>query len=91
MTKKAFAREWLFLLGGLVFGLFIQMPVLIMLAYSQQPKSPAVVLWFDMISELFGGRGLANALELWLVTMAAYLLFQLLRSVKWAIKTTKTS
>jgi hypothetical protein len=59
MTKKAIAREWLYMLGCAFVGLVI------LTQFDQDTKTP----WLDVI--------------------APYVLFQLVRSIGWAITTVK--
>jgi hypothetical protein len=87
-TKRRIAREWLYLLACILFGLTV-MPFLLFLIL--------IVFFFPdqhgTLAEFF--RGFCSALAgkekeafvAWLIAAGPYVLFQLVRSVIWAWKT----
>jgi len=73
MNKKTIAREWLYLLGFII-AAFVVLPLPFMLIFS--PREGASGFY----EALFEGNWIA-----WLIITAPYLLFQLARSVRWAL------
>jgi hypothetical protein len=78
VLKRILAREWLYFVSAIIIG-FVLIPFL--------------------LSALFGPPGLGGFYEelvsdhswgLWLFGLAPYLLFQLVRSIMWAIKTVRS-
>lgn len=74
--KKTLAREWLYLLSGLIVGLVLT-PHLLMAVLNPQKGATA------FYKALFDDREWWIA---WLLALAPYLLFQLVRSIVWAAK-----
>ena len=79
MNRQRLAREWLIGLGALVVGVTVWPVAFRSLFRSQMQLS----LFYEA---LVGGR---ESLTAWLFAAAPYGLVQLIRSVVWAIKTTK--
>jgi len=73
MNKKTVAREWLYFLGFIIAALVV-LPMPLMLILS--PREGASGFY----KALFEGYWIA-----WLIVIAPYLLFQLARSVLWAL------
>jgi hypothetical protein len=83
MNKKRIAREWLYFLGGMVFG-FIVLPVFLSIVFH------LFSLNFGLSSFYFALVEDRPALPLaWLLVLGPYLLFQLVRSVIWAYKSSR--
>jgi hypothetical protein len=74
MNKKIIAREWLYLLGFVVASLVV-LPLPLMLILS--PKEEASGFY----KALFEGVWIT-----WLIVITPYLMFQLVRSVLWALR-----
>jgi len=88
MGDKRLAKEWLLLIGGVFFGLLIFWPMLlIILASNQQSVLDRLKKVFGV---LLGDEGSSNGIAVWLITLAPYLVVQLLRSIVWAIRTVRS-
>jgi hypothetical protein len=85
MNKKRVAKEWLYFLGCLLFGLLV-LPLLMFVLFGTFAHKSITEFFSEFFSALTGGR---DALITWLFVLAPYLLFQLVRSVIWAYKTTR--
>jgi hypothetical protein len=79
VTKNTVAREWLYLLGFIV-GSLVLVPFPVMLILN--PRQGASGFY----RALFDGREWFVA---WLIVIAPYLAFQLVRSVLWAVRTSR--
>lgn len=77
------AREWLYFLAGMSVGLLF-VPLAVFLISGERESVPTFYSGF--FEALLGFRGVA-----WLVTLSPYLLFQLMRSVIWAIRMVKAT
>ena len=88
MNKRRVAKECLLFLGGLAFGLLIQWPIFISML--DPFKNGFVKSYAGMVAWLFGSEGPLAAIFLWVFTLAVYIVFQIGRSVLWALKTTKS-
>lgn len=79
MIRKVVAREWLYLLGFVVAGLVVvPFPAMLIL----NPRLGASGFY----KALFDGREWWVA---WLIVTAPYLVFQLVRSVLWALRASR--
>ena len=76
MIKKIVAREWLYFLGFVVASLVV-LPLPVMLILNPQQGASGFYM------ALFEGREWRIA---WLIVIAPYLVFQLVRSVLWALR-----
>jgi hypothetical protein len=74
MIKKIVAREWLYLLGFVVASLVV-LPLPLMLILGPQKGTSG------FYKALFEGVWIA-----WLIVITPYLIFQLVRSVLWALR-----
>ena len=74
MNKKIVAQEWLYLLGFVVASLVV-LPLPLMLILSPQEGASG------FYKALFEGEWIA-----WLIVITPYLMFQLVRSVLWALR-----
>ena len=83
MIKRRLAREWLYFLGFLLFGLFL-LPALLTLVF---PSRDGFADELGQFYEALGGEG--DAELAWLVVFGPYLLIQLIRSVIWAWKNSR--
>ena len=81
-TKKALAREWLYLLVGLLIGMVASLGM----GLSAFNRSTNPFVLFDILFDP-DERGF---LFTWVFVMSPYLLFQLVRSIRWALKTIKS-
>lgn len=79
-TKKRIAREWLYLLGFLAFSIVVFIPIFIVLRGTYDLAGTYGYHW----EKIFKLDGVA-----WLVTLSPYLLFQLTRSIVWAVRTAR--
>jgi hypothetical protein len=84
MNKKRIAKEWLYFLCGMLVG-FLVLPLIL--------SFPFGYTMGDFYMEIFG-LFLRNHITLpsicaWLVAVSPYLLFQLVRSIIWAYKTSR--
>ncbi len=78
MSGRTLAREWLLLVGSLLFGLGV-LPWLLRIA--SMPINIAV-----FYGALVGGREVLSA---WLLVVSPYAVVQLLRSIAWAIRASR--
>ena len=79
MIKKIVAREWLYFLGFVVAGLVV-LPLPVMLILEPQH---GVSVFYKALFE--GGKEWIA----WLIVIAPYLIFQLVRSVLWALRASR--
>ena len=79
MIKKIVAREWLYFLGFVVAGLVV-LPLPVMLILNPQEGVSA------FYKALFEESQWQIA---WLIVIAPYLVFQLVRSVLWALRVSR--
>ena len=77
MIKKIVAREWLYFLGFVVAG-FVVLPLPVVLIVSPQERVS------EFYKALFEGVWI-----IWLIVIAPYLVFQLVRSVLWALRASR--
>lgn len=82
INKKVVAREWLLFLASFAFGILI-LPALLNLIFRHN---------LDNIGLFYGAIFDYNkeAVPLWLIVFCPYILLQIVRSVKWAIKHLKS-
>ena len=85
MNKTVVAKEWLYFLGCLLFGLVV-FPFLLFIVFGLLNPTDITVFYSRFYSGLLGGH---DALITWVVVFIPYLLFQVVRSVIWAWKTTR--
>ena len=79
MNKRLVAREWVYFIGGLVVGLL--WPAVVEFAIGDPPASEIPRASYAEV--LF----IEPEPLMWLLVLAPYLLFQLVRSVIWAART----
>ena len=79
MPKKTVAREWLYFLGFMALGLLVlPTPVMLILNPSQAP--------LGFYKALVDGEEWWVA---WAIALSPYLVFQFVRSIRWAVRTTQ--
>ena len=76
IDEKRFAKEWLYFLGSLAFGLTI-LPAVIMLADGELQY---IDTFYKALFEY------QHALIAWLLVLAPYAALQFIRSIVWAVK-----
>jgi hypothetical protein len=81
MNKQRVAKEWLYFLGCFFFGFTV--PSLPFLFFGEEIKGTS-----SFYSALFVGK---EKLIAWVFVLTPYLLFQLVRSVIWAVKAARES
>ena len=79
MNKKRIANEWLIFIGCVVFGATL-FPLLLFVLLADGNETN------DFYQEL--GRGNPKA---WIALFAPYLLIQIIRSIAWALRTSKAN
>lgn len=79
MIRKTVAREWLYLLGFIVGGLVL-LPFPVMLILNRRQGASG------FYKALFDER---EWLVAWLIVIAPYLAFQLVRSALWALRASR--
>lgn len=84
-TQKLIAREWLTFVVALVVGLTVApvIVIIVMIAIQENVQLPKLGGFYEA---LFSRREWHIA---WLVALSPYLIFQLVRSIRWAIRTTR--
>jgi len=82
VIKKTIAREWLYLLGFVAAGLIV-LPLSVMLILNPGKEVKEVSGFYKA---LFDEREWWIA---WLIVGAPYLVFQLVRSVRWAMRVSR--
>ena len=80
MDKKRLAKEWLFFVVALGFGLSI-LPIILIFALDPNPKMANLGEFYRL---LFSG---VESVLVWLFALSPYIVIQLVRSIIWAIKT----
>lgn len=86
--KIIIAREWLYLIAGLVGGLFFVPLFLYFISDGAETKYSLGDWYREIIESLFTGSS-SDFYLAWLLILAPYLLAQFIRSLMWAYKTIK--
>jgi hypothetical protein len=81
-TKKQIAREWLTFVVAIVAGLTVA-PIVVIAANMKEVPLSKLGGFYEA---LFSRREWYIA---WLVALSPYLIFQLVRSLRWAVRTTR--
>lgn len=79
-TKKLIAREWLTLVICIVIGLTIA-PIVVIAAFHKQVQ-------LSMLGSFYESLFSREWQIAWLVALSPYLIYQFVRSVRWAVRTT---
>lgn len=89
ISKRQIAMEWLYLLGGMIFG-FVVAPLAVFLVFSLLMNDTATFAEYypRFFAALVNGP---DRLFAWVVVLGPYVLFQLIRSVLWAWKTARST
>ena len=83
--KMIIAREWLYLLGGLLFGLIAAPVFTALLGVITAQGTEFTTNLMQLYKYLFRFEQTTG----WIFVMTPYLLFQLVRSILWATKASK--
>lgn len=83
ISRVVIAREWLYLVGGVILGVLLVPTLLFLLAslFSDRPI-PAAEFYGDVYRAAI--RGDRDTIAFWAWMLAPYAVFQLGRSVRWA-------
>ena len=81
-TKKLIAREWLTFVAAIVVGLTVG-PIIVMAAIQKEVQLSKLGGFYEA---LFSRREWHLA---WLVAPSPYLIYQIVRSLRWAVRTTR--
>lgn len=92
-VKTMVAREWLYLLAFLFGGLLAAPSAITFIFSIFRTASPGETFGGHLdyfYSALFSSEeGIKKTILLWVIVMAPYLIFQLYRSIRWALRVTR--
>jgi len=95
--KKIIAQEWLKLIAGFIFGLLIIPPfvyyftfVYYFISPERYPSKQSMADLYNKLFEMLFYKHIDDTLTALLIILGPYLLYQFIRSLVWAYKTSKS-